>query len=196
MTRVLTRLELPVMPMKVCTQGLCGGRFGCRLAHRLPRQVAGERACSSRSSNCSAGCSLCNRTPHAPSRVYAGLDLSTMSHSPGRGYDYGEVDLCTERAPIMDTQGEWTSNARRLWLWLVAILVGFPIGGLVADLVDGVDSVGAALAGGLIAGAIIEAAQWSALRQWVSWLWIPATSVGMALGLAAGAALVDYGIDR
>jgi hypothetical protein len=96
----------------------------------------------------------------------------------------------------MDTQGEWTSNARRLWLWLVAILVGFPIGGLVADLVDGVDSVGAALAGGLIAGAIIEAAQWSALRQWVSWLWIPATSVGMALGLAAGAALVDYGIDR
>jgi hypothetical protein len=119
-----------------------------------------------------------------------------MSHSPGRGYDYGEVDLCTERAPIMDTQGEWTSNARRLWLWLVAILVGFPIGGLVADLVDGVDSVGAALAGGLIAGAIIEAAQWSALRQWVSWLWIPATSVGMALGLAAGAALVDYGIDR
>jgi hypothetical protein len=119
-----------------------------------------------------------------------------MSHSPGRGYDYGEVDLCSERAPIMDTQGEWTSNARRLWLWLVAILVGFPIGGLVADLVDGVDSVGAALAGGLIAGAIIEAAQWSALRQWVSWLWIPATSVGMALGLAAGAALVDYGIDR
>jgi MFS family permease len=49
---------------------------------------------------------------------------------------------------------------------------------------------------GLIAGAIIEAAQWSALRQWVSWLWILATSVGMALGLAAGAALVDYGIDR
>jgi hypothetical protein len=55
---------------------------------------------------------------------------------------------------------------------------------------------GLRLLGGLIAGAIIEAAQWSALRQWVSWLWIPATSVGMALGLAAGAALVDYGIDR
>jgi hypothetical protein len=102
-----------------------------------------------------------------------------------------------KRGPIMDTQGDWTSNARRLWLWLVAILVGFPIGGLVADLVvDGVDSVGAALAGGLIAGTIIGAAQWFALRQWVSWLWIPATSVGMALGLAAGAALVDYGTDR
>jgi hypothetical protein len=75
--------------------------------------------------------------------------------------------------------------------------VGFPIGGLVADLVvDGVDLVGAALAAGFIAGAIIGAAEWFALRKWVSWLWIPATSVGMAAGLAAGAALVDYGIDR
>jgi hypothetical protein len=51
----------------------------------------------------------------------------------------------------------------------VAILVGFPIGGYIADLVvDGVDSVGAALAGGLIAGVVIGAAQWFALRQWVS----------------------------
>jgi hypothetical protein len=101
------------------------------------------------------------------------------------------------KGTIMDTQGDWPTDARRLWLWPVAILVGFPIGGLIADLVvDGVDSVGAALAGGVIAGAIIGAAQWFALRQWVSWLWIPATSVGMALGLAAGAALVDYGTDR
>src|SRR5687767_8167797 len=97
----------------------------------------------------------------------------------------------------MDTQSDWTNTARRIWLWLVAILVGFPIGGLIADLVvDGVDSVGAALAAGVIAGAIIGAAEWFALRQWVSWLWIPATSAGMAAGLAAGAALVDYGIDR
>ena len=80
------------------------------------------------------------------------------------------------------------------WLWPVAVLLGFPIGGLIADLVvDGVDSVGAALAAGLIAGAIIGAAEWFALRQWVSWLWIPATTAGMAVGLAAGAALVDYG---
>jgi hypothetical protein len=97
----------------------------------------------------------------------------------------------------MDTQGDGTRNARRLWLWPVAIVLGFPIGGLVADLVvDGVDSVGAALTGGLIAGAIIGAAEWFAVRRWVSWLWIPATSAGMALGLAAGAALVDYGTDR
>jgi hypothetical protein len=97
----------------------------------------------------------------------------------------------------MDARSDWPSTARRLWLWPVAVLVGFPIGGGVADLVvDGVDSVGAGLAAGLIAGAVIGAAEWFALRRWVSWLWIPATSAGMALGLAAGAALVDYGIDR
>jgi hypothetical protein len=62
--------------------------------------------------------------------------------------------------------------------------------------VDGVDSVGAALGGGLIAGALTGAAEWFALRRWVSWLWIAATSVGMAAGLTVGAALVDYGISR
>jgi hypothetical protein len=84
-----------------------------------------------------------------------------------------------------------------MWLWVVAILVSLPIGGYIADLiVDGVDSMGAALFGGLIVGAVIGAAEWFALRQRVSWLWIPATIVGMAVGLVAGAALVDYGIDR
>jgi hypothetical protein len=101
----------------------------------------------------------------------------------------------------MDTQGGWTSTARGMWLWPVAVLVGFPIGGLIADLVvDGVDSVGAALVAGLIAGAVIGAAEWFALRRWVSWLWIAATSVGMAVGLAVGlavgAAVVDYGVGR
>jgi len=106
----------------------------------------------------------------------------------------------------MDTEGNRTTTAGWTWLrpgrhpgwlWPVAVLLGFPIGGLIADLaVNGVDSVGAALAGGLIAGAIIGAAQWFALRKWVSWLWIPATTAGLAVGLAAGAALVDYGIER
>jgi hypothetical protein len=84
-----------------------------------------------------------------------------------------------------------------MWLWAVAILVSFPIGGYIADLVvNGVDSVGAALAGGLIVGAVIGAAEWFVLRRRVSWLWIPATTAGMAVGLVAGAALVDYGIGR
>jgi hypothetical protein len=94
-------------------------------------------------------------------------------------------------------QGDWRSTARRMWLWPVAILLSLPIGGFIADLViNGVDSVGTALAGGLIAGSIIGAAGWFVLRKRVSWLWIPATAVGMAVGLAAGAALVDYGIAR
>jgi hypothetical protein len=97
----------------------------------------------------------------------------------------------------MDARDNWRPLARRLWVWPVAILVSFPIGGLLADLVvDGVDSVGAALLGGLIAGVIIGAAEWFALRRWVSWLWIVATAAGMAAGLTAGAALVDYGISR
>jgi hypothetical protein len=95
------------------------------------------------------------------------------------------------------TQSNWKETARRMWLWPVAVLVSLPIAGFVADLVvNGVDSVGTALAGGVIAGAIIGAAGWFVLRKHVSWLWIPATTVGMAVGLAGGAALVDYGIDR
>ena len=94
-------------------------------------------------------------------------------------------------------EGGSTDTARQLWLWPVAILIGFPIGGLLADVVvDGVDSVGAALGAGVIAGALIGAAEWFVLRRWVSWLWIAATSLGMGVGLAAGAALVDYGTSR
>jgi hypothetical protein len=83
------------------------------------------------------------------------------------------------------------------WAWPLAIVVGIPIGGYAANVIVGrVDSVGAALVGGLIAGAIIGAAQWLALRSFVPWAWVVATSVGMAAGLTAGAALVDYGISR
>jgi hypothetical protein len=46
-----------------------------------------------------------------------------------------------------------------VWAWPLAILLGFPIGGLIADLIVGpVDSFGAALAGGLFAGAVIGVA--------------------------------------
>jgi hypothetical protein len=90
-----------------------------------------------------------------------------------------------------------TFSRPRVWAWPVAILLGFPIGGYTANLIVGpVDSVGAALAGGLIAGAVVGAAQWLALRRLVPWIWIAATSIGMAAGLTLGAALVDYGIGR
>jgi hypothetical protein len=90
-----------------------------------------------------------------------------------------------------------TFSRPRLWSWPLAALLGFPIGGYIAHLAVGaVDSVGAAIAGGLIAGAVVGTAQWLALRQFVPWLWIAATSLGMSVGLAIGAALVDYGIDQ
>jgi hypothetical protein len=91
-----------------------------------------------------------------------------------------------------------TAGARpHIWAWPLAALLGFPIGGEIANVVVGpVDSAGPALAGGLIAGAVIGAAQWFALRRLVPRVWIAATSVGMAIGLAVGAALVDYGISR
>jgi hypothetical protein len=98
---------------------------------------------------------------------------------------------------MMETTGGRTITARRTWLWPVAILVSFPIGGYIADLVvNGVDSVSSALVGGLIVGAVIGTAEWFALRRWISWLWILATILGLAVGLAAGAALVDYGTGR
>jgi hypothetical protein len=94
-------------------------------------------------------------------------------------------------------RGDLTSKPPRMWLWIVAILVSLPIAGYIADLVvDGVHSVGTALAGGLIVGAIIGSAEWFVLRERVSWLWVPATIAGMGVGLVAGAALVDYGIAR
>lgn len=85
----------------------------------------------------------------------------------------------------------------RIWAWPLAVLLGFPVGGYIASLVVGpVDSIGAAFLGGLIAGAVVGTVQWLALRHVVSWLWIVATSIGMAVGLTAGAALVDYEIGR
>ena len=90
-----------------------------------------------------------------------------------------------------------TLNRPRVWAWPLAAFLGLPIGGYIANLTVGaVDSVGAAIAGGLIAGAVVGAAQWLALREFVPWLWVAATSVGMAVGLAGGAAVVDYSINR
>jgi hypothetical protein len=90
-----------------------------------------------------------------------------------------------------------TLSRPRVWAWPLAALLGFPTGGYTANLAVGaVDSVGPAIAGGLIAGAVVGSAQWLALRKFVPWLWIVATSVGMGAGLAVGAALVDYSVDR
>jgi hypothetical protein len=100
-------------------------------------------------------------------------------------------------AHLRTTSPADTLSRPPVWAWPLACLIGFPIGGYIANVVVGpVDSIGSALGGGLMAGAVIGAAQWLALRRFVPWLWIAATSVGMAVGLVAGAALVDYGISR
>jgi hypothetical protein len=78
--------------------------------------------------------------------------------------------------------------------WLPTF-VGFIAGGAIATAVTGlVTNVTAAVGGGALAGAVIGAGQWLALRGRlpnIAW-WIPATAVGQAVGLTAGAAFVGY----
>jgi hypothetical protein len=80
------------------------------------------------------------------------------------------------------------------WRW-AAVALAFPIAGLIGRAISGpVDSVGPALLGGAITGAGLGAAQvWAAGRVFGdAGSWIAVTAFGYALGLAAGAALVDY----
>ena len=82
------------------------------------------------------------------------------------------------------------ASGRGLWLRWLPTFLGFPVGGLIAMAVPGpVTNVTNALVGGAVAGAVLGAAQWLALRGRLSnteW-WIPATAVGQAVGLTAGA---------
>jgi hypothetical protein len=83
------------------------------------------------------------------------------------------------------------------WRW-AAVALAFPVAGLIGRAVGGdVDAVGAALIGGAFTGAGIGAAQWLAARnmfgRWPAW--VGASAVGYGVGLAAGAALVDYETD-
>jgi hypothetical protein len=73
--------------------------------------------------------------------------------------------------------------------WAISI-IGFPLGGLAAiQLGSTTDGPLSAALAGLVAGAILGTAQWLALRPRVGALWIAATSVGLALGSAIGAAI-------
>jgi hypothetical protein len=81
-----------------------------------------------------------------------------------------------------------------LVVW-VATLVAFPLAGLAGRAVAGpVDTVWTAALAGVIAGAVIGAAQWLALRRIGADLWwIVATAVGLAVGLALAFAIFGYG---
>jgi hypothetical protein len=82
----------------------------------------------------------------------------------------------------------------RSWLiWMLGFLA-LPIGGFAASLIVGrIDSPRAAVIGGAIAGLVVGAGQALVSRGRLDWRWwIPATTVGMALGLVLGAAVVGY----
>jgi hypothetical protein len=83
---------------------------------------------------------------------------------------------------------QWIVGWRFWAVWLVAF-VGFPLGGLAANLIVGpaATPVTAAL-GGAITGVVIGAVQWFVLqgRIGISPLWIVATAIGLAIGLGLG----------
>jgi hypothetical protein len=88
-----------------------------------------------------------------------------------------------------------TSTRRIVGRWLVTLL-GFPAGGLAASLTVGpVDSVAAAVAGGLVTGLVLGAVQAWGLRltRQDGVRWSLATAAGLALGLVAGAGAVRFG---
>jgi hypothetical protein len=85
------------------------------------------------------------------------------------------------------------------WLtWFVAF-IGFPIGGTLAKLLVGpVNNPATAALAGAITGAALGTAQWLVLRQQssISILWIMATSLGMALGLAVSVAFFGSEVEQ
>ena len=86
-------------------------------------------------------------------------------------------------------------NVKGWLLWTVAF-VSFPIAGIAAQAAVGrINDAVAALAGGLIAGAVIGTGQWLAARRLLGdpLAWIAATAAAMGIGLLAGAWVVGYG---
>jgi hypothetical protein len=88
-----------------------------------------------------------------------------------------------------------TSTTSTVLRW-VASFVGFPLGGLVAELLVGpVDGLGPALAGGGLSGAVLAAAQRLGLARAdapPAPAWVACTAAGFAVGLGLGSHAVDH----
>ncbi|WP_421740649.1 hypothetical protein [Cellulomonas sp.] len=85
-----------------------------------------------------------------------------------------------------------STAARTWWTWFAGFLA-FPIAGVAGTAAAGrVDSPVAALVGGTVAGLVIGAAQAVVSRRLNLRRWIPATAMGMGLGLLLGATIVGY----
>ena len=82
----------------------------------------------------------------------------------------------------------------RTWLIWTAGFLAFPIAGLAGTAVAGrVDSPLAALSGGAVAGLVLGIGQTLASRGRLDIRrWVPATGIGMGLGLLLGAVTVGY----
>lgn len=79
--------------------------------------------------------------------------------------------------------------------WWCGSFLGFPIGGTIARLTVGpIDEISTAFAAGAVAGVVIGAAQWLALRSiGIDGRWIVLTGAGLGVGLGVGVALLGYG---
>jgi hypothetical protein len=80
--------------------------------------------------------------------------------------------------------------------WLPTFL-GFPLGGFLAfETIGSLDDPVSAAAGGLLAGAVIGAGQWLALRSTgVGRRWVAYTAAAMAAGSALAAAVTGAGTE-
>jgi len=88
-----------------------------------------------------------------------------------------------DRSAFLRSWGIWTAG-----------FLAFPVAGLAGTAAGGrVDGPVAALVGGAVAGLVIGAGQaWASRRRLDPRRWIPATAVGMGLGLLLGASTVGY----
>jgi hypothetical protein len=95
----------------------------------------------------------------------------------------------------MTTSGISQRTFTRTWLLWTAGFLAFPLAGLAGTAAASrVDSAIAALIGGTVAGLALGAGQVLASRHRLDpRRWIPATGVGMGIGLALGATVVDFG---
>ena len=94
----------------------------------------------------------------------------------------------------MSRSGAFRPSFLRPWLFWTAGFLAFPIAGLAGTAVAGrVATPVAALFGGAITGLVIGAGQaLASSRRLDPRRWIPATAIGMGVGLLLGAAVVDY----
>lgn len=102
----------------------------------------------------------------------------------------------TDIATSPSTTPTRSSRLRTVGRWMVTF-TGFPLGGFTAELLVGpVNSITAALIGGLITGVFVGAVQWWGLGSGpgrpAPAAWIAATATGFMVGLGVGAATVSY----